>query len=754
MYGDFLLILGVISFTRHDMNLRSIAIFIISTLIGIAAVAQSRTVRYGFADGLSSGIIGGAVQDRHGLLWFATWTGLHCYDGYRFHSVRIQPGDSASIGTDHIRDIILSDNGNIICHTDDDIYEFDLSDFAFKNIPDTAKAQFAASLGKTWKETIDCQGNRWSTDNNGLLKTFTAHHPAALISSTAWLHPRAFLVDRSGNLWIGTRTNSSVLCLAHRDSVVRKIQLPSAPYVLFESSNGDIWAGCKPGGLMKVGDHSIADDAIYDIDEDSCGRLWLATFGNGIRCCPDPTATSPTLSPPFESGKVRDILITPSQYIVAATTDGLLVGQIDSADYRNTHLRRIRRDGNRAGSLSSNATMKLARDSQGNIYIATESSGVDVIDERGLHADTPEFRHINTRTSPLTSNIVKAMALYSDTVMMIVGNDNVTMYNPASHTAVNLSRTFWADSCRFGEATPLHLADGSWIVGADEGAFIASAHNIYSRGYVPPLLFTTLAVNGGDERFCLVPRDSVRLDADSRNLTVGFVAVDYVDNSGILYRSRIDGSPWSAAGRSRTVALFNLTPGAHILEVQSTDRYGRWVDNLRCLHIDIAPKWHETILARILFGLLVIAAIAAVIAVWWHIRTLNRQRRELLEKYMALIGNTSQPDQPVAKQKPEDKAFMLRVRRYIEENIGNPDANIDDMARAAAASRSTLNRRLRSLMGVTAAQLLAEARMNQARRLISSSAGEPIPLADIAARCGYTDVQYFRRLLRSKGIVQ
>ncbi len=119
------------------------------------------------------------------------------------------------------------------------------------------------------------------------------------------------------------------------------------------------------------------------------------------------------------------------------------------------------------------------------------------------------------------------------------------------------------------------LPDDSWIFGAEEGALRATSHNIYSRGYVPPLLFTTLAVNGGDERFCLVPRSEIVLDKECRNISIGFAAVDYVDNGNIYYRSRIDGSPWTPLSRSRIVSLFNMSPGRHVLEVQSTDRYGR-----------------------------------------------------------------------------------------------------------------------------------------------------------------------------------
>ena len=737
------------------MCLRLVALLIIFAMTCMPSRAgDGRLQSYGFGNGLSSTIIGGAVQDRYGLLWFATWAGLHCYDGYDFHRINIEPGDSAAISSDRILDIVLSARGDILCHTEGDVCEFGLSDFRFRNIPSQSRDSALDVVGKPWNGLTDNQGNLWTADNRSLYKTGTRHHPASLIPGTEACHPRSVLYD-GRHLLIGLRSDSSVIVLDSNGSVTERHYLPGAPYVLFRTSSGDIWVGCKPGALMRLGDVKICSDAVYDIREDARGRLWIATFGNGIRCCPDPQAPRPSLSAPFSGGKVRQLVITPSSNIVAATTDGLLVGHIDDNDYTRTSFRRIRRDSTDPDALSSNATMCVARDSRGTLYIATESSGIDVISEESLMGPDPRFRHINTRTSSLKDDVIKAMKLDSDTLLMIVGNDNVTAFNPADGSATNLSRTFWNDTCRFGEATPLRLPDGSWLFGAEEGAFRATSHNIHSRGYVPPLVFTTLAVNGADAKFCLVPRTAVSLDKDSRNITVGFAAIDYVDNTDIRYRSRIDGSPWTPFAPSRSVSLFNMSPGQHVLDVQSTDRFGRLVENTRSLVIDIAPHWYETVWARTIFILLIIAFITGIIYTFFHISDLHRRQRELLARYMALIGDReASAGSTIAAEprtRPEDNAFLDRVRKYIEDNISNPEANVDAMALAAAASRSTLNRRLRSQLGISAAQLLTRARMKRARELMATAAERNLSMTDIAEMCGYTDVYYFQRVLKKNG---
>lgn len=742
----------------------SILLIIITTLSPCAVTTGAQTTtRYDENDGLASFLVGGGVQDRNGLLWFATWNGLNCYDGYDFHWIRIQPGDKTRIATNHIRDILLAPDGNIFCHTDDDIYEFDLDTFSFRDVAQGVKDSLADKVGVNWPGLTDTQGNVWTSDRSGLYKTMSRHHPATLIEGTKGLNPRAFLVDRDGRLWIGTREDQSLRTYGPDGRLLETRHMGTTPYCLCQHSSGDIWVGGKPGVLMKLGGKSLTDTPIYDMKEDRRGRLWIATFGEGVKCIVNPTADVPTLSASFGGKKVRRLLITPHDNIVAATNDGLLIGHINPKDVAATRLQSVRRDGNDPRSLSSNSTMSLVQDSRGNIIIATESSGLNLISEADLFSGKPEFTHFNTRNSSLTSDIGNAMTLVADSLLLIVGSDNVMEFNYIDGRTVNLGRAFWNDTCRFAECTPVRLGDGRWIFGAKEGAFAATEHNINSRGYIPPLVFTTLEVNGEGRGFCLVPRESLSLDAPERNITIHFAALDYIDNTGILYRTRLDHSPWTGASRNRSVTLFNLPPGTHTLEVQSTDRYGRWVDNVRTLTVSVACFWYETWWATALFALIAAALLATAIYIIIYIRRMKRQQRELLAKYMKTVeehskskeqrtaGNTADDMTPIApEQKAEDTAFLNRVRRYIEENIANPDANINDMADAAAASRSTLNRRLNAMIGISAAQLLISVRLQHATRLLCEPENADRSIQDIACMCGYADHHYFQRAFKNK----
>lgn len=85
---------------------------------------------------------------------------------------------------------------------------------------------------------------------------------------------------------------------------------------------------------------------------------------------------------------------------------------------------------------------------------------------------------------------------------------------------------------------------------------------------------------------------------------------------------------------------------------------------------------------------------------------------------------------------------MQRVIAFVEQNIGNSDADVNQMAEAAAVSRSVLQRKMKQLLGVTPLDFIREARIKRACQLLRTTDGS---VADIAYKCGFSDPKYFSR---------
>ena len=94
----------------------------------------------------------------------------------------------------------------------------------------------------------------------------------------------------------------------------------------------------------------------------------------------------------------------------------------------------------------------------------------------------------------------------------------------------------------------------------------------------------------------------------------------------------------------------------------------------------------------------------------------------------------------------EDDIFMRKLLAFVDENIGNGNVGVDEMASATAMSRSSLNRRMKVLLGVTPADFLKEARMKRAcQQLLTTSRS----INDIAYSYGFSDPKYFSKCFKA-----
>ncbi|MGN1263652.1 MAG: helix-turn-helix domain-containing protein, partial [Prevotella sp.] len=169
---------------------------------------------------------------------------------------------------------------------------------------------------------------------------------------------------------------------------------------------------------------------------------------------------------------------------------------------------------------------------------------------------------------------------------------------------------------------------------------------------------------------------------------------------------------------------------------------------------------------------LVVAVIARINITLLYIRKLKRQREENLRAYLNLFERMKetaenrkeeaaadvppQPErQPVAAdtatvERPsgidESDPFVKRLLTFVEQHIADSSVTLDDMASETAMSRSALNRKIKSLFGVTPMDFLREARIKRACHLLQHTA---TGVNDIAYMCGFSDSKYFSKCFKA-----
>ena len=93
-------------------------------------------------DGLASTHLSGIVQTKDDLMWFASWNGLCCYDGYRFRSFRNIPGSKEVLTSNRLTVLEPSAMGNLWCTSyDRNLYLFDTHHCEYVNVYDMISKQ-------------------------------------------------------------------------------------------------------------------------------------------------------------------------------------------------------------------------------------------------------------------------------------------------------------------------------------------------------------------------------------------------------------------------------------------------------------------------------------------------------------------------------------------------------------------------------------------------------------------------------------
>ena len=550
------------------------------------------------------------------------------------------------------------------------------------------------------------------------------------------------------------------------------VSFGSPVYCMYESPDGTLWLGTKPDGLFRLYqtdgssfaiDHldGLPNNAVYDITQDRFGRLWVGTLGGGLCYTAEPQAPAPRFHTPAryptdEGQRLRFLKITDDGLLLAATTEGLMEAQLEEVADKMT-FRLHQREPDRAQSISSSATMDVVEDAQGHLFVSTESGGINRIDGRNEQDGALIFRHFNEKSHALPTDVVLSLTATKDGGLLAVSDHLIMLLDSMGRQRVLDARYFNADY-RLSEAHPLLLNDTTWLFGLTDGAFTTTTSQMFGTAYQPPLVLTSISIQGGSDEWAVEPLDSITLQPHERSLTVHFAALDFEAPERISYAFRLlPNEQWNHIGHDRSATLLDLEPGTYLLEVRSTNADGQWTDNMRRLTIIVKPTFWESAWGRLLIVVLIAITIALITYTILYIRRIKRKQRETLEAYLALIEVSGKRSE-VSGKGPEVSGkgsevrdikklnpTLQRVMTFIEEHIADSDIGVGDMAAAAATSRSGLQRKLKHAMGITPQDLLREARIKHACQLLRQTDKS---IADVAYASGFTDPKYFSRCFK------
>lgn len=667
----------------------------------------------------------------------------------------------------------------------------------------------------------DDQGNVWMISNGGIHKISLGTSPLTYITPPEKSQLRASMTDRQQRIWMSWSDSEYVSVHERVDSNPHYLRrdgtfsntperFGSPIYSMAASSGGEIWLGSKPDGLFRLtprkeesgyivnhitrasmnnissGDPTRQYDNYYDMAFDKRGRLWLASLGNGIEVIEDPSSPNPQIIPliecktyPQEADKVRRLRIIGDSLIIATTTEGLLSFTMpDNPATDKIAFNLHRSTPGDIHSLGNIATMDAMAGSDGRIYVATESDGLNILISPLTTDSNAEWKFTKSHSDhPAMAETTLTIGELPDGQIIVVGKKDINLMHLEGYDAPEvLGTALWKKDLTFKEVSPLRLPDGRWLIGLSDGAVAVDLEKGLTHEDSFPIEFTSCNIEGGLS-ITLSPNDTIiTLQPKERAMTLSFAALCYSDATSVRYAYRLDDSDdWIPIGALRTLTFTRLQPGIHTVSVKSTDMTGRWLDNASTITIDVKPTFWETGWAKLLYAAAILSLIGVVGRTIIYMRRIKRKQRETLEAYLSLLEarttatyeakeelKTDHEDEenPMSitqtpkdtdteinvKISSEDKELISKVVDFIDQNFTDCSITVDDMAKALTISKSSLTKKMKSLMGVTPADFLKTTRLSKAKIMLKETRS---PIKEIAIDCGFSDMNYFGKCFKA-----
>lgn len=697
--------------------------------------------------------------------------------------------------------------GNGITVADKPIFHEDLrhtvwvasKDGAFSYFDEDAKQLVPQSLASAgFPETMiprakkafsDHQGNLWMIYPHNLSLVSFSYSNISQIDLGMKRDTRSALIDHEGNIILGTVDGNVVKFSAGGNLIgylapsgkwqKEKSTFSYHIYSLYEDKRHRLWIGTKGEGVYcidngnvvrlrhdETNSYTLNSDDVYDIKEDTHGRLLVAVFEGGLNISSGSMYSGDLKDLKFYNcnnmlkgyvgdvfNKVRRIEVMPNGVVLLSTTQGLLT-YLDSYTYPDRIRFYVSRHTKNDNSLYSSEVMQTLVAPDGKLYVVTLGGGLQCVDAGNLLQDNLRFIPVedkdgNDQMQSFASGTIQSLVSDRSGGIWVIGESSIACISK------NGLKEYGSDEIggvNISEALPAHSSATDRIVIATEGGAITFLpRNMDRSSYAPNIVFTSIRYMDMDMEQPILNVPELKVDVDHRSFSIFFSALDYSshssvsplsENCGIRYAYRIDDGDWVYVHPgSNSVSFNNFPAGSHVVSVRSTNGDGVWIDNAKELKIYAEPTfleswWGRTIIWAILLGL-----------AYYAFRTYMRKRTAEIAEEATEKADAGKVRYMLRKPEivDEDKVFMDKLLAYIEEHIGDVDLKVDDMAVALSMGRSTFYARLKQIADMSPNDFLRHIRMKRAEDLVMESS---MTFSQIAYTVGFSDPKYFGKCFK------
>jgi signal transduction histidine kinase/ligand-binding sensor domain-containing protein/DNA-binding response OmpR family regulator len=481
--------------------------------------------------------------------------------------------------------------------------------------------------------------------------------------------------DRSNTVRLIVRTANDEILIGTRGGGVygydadlkpkgNKQIFPANIYAMAEDSAGRRWLGSRGNGLSiggrwyvsNTGDStSLTNNHIFALHCDRRGRMWVGTFGGGLLLAIEGRSGyvfRRFLGRSNTQRQIRVIRECRNGYLWVGTSDGVYVLHPDSiiANPDNYHV-----FNHNNGSLPANEIRSICIDSVGRVWIGHGAGFSVCTPVEGCAGVT--FEHYDV-SDGLVNNMVQSIVASLDGRLWIATEYGISCFDPVGRTFENFFFSVHTLGNVYSENSGCAMRDGRLLFGSNYGlAVIYPDRMDAGRSALSPLpvVLTHLRINGvsiwpGDTESildrALIYTDGISLTHNRNSFVIDFSSFDYLGISGTRYTFRLDNydEEWSKPSLLNFASYRNVPPGEYIFRVKACNRAGAWGEGETVLGITIDPPFGRTVWAFLLYGLLATVILWVAYRLVRNFNALNNRieiEKQLTEYKLVFFTNIS-----------------------------------------------------------------------------------------------------------------
>ncbi|MBN4077665.1 SpoIIE family protein phosphatase, partial [bacterium AH-315-C20] len=570
------------------------------------------------------------LTDSRGEFWVGTETGLRRIrsDLGLFIEYTSDPYDPFSISADDIT-CIMEDRGGVIwvgtslggvCRWD----RLNEGMLLYRNNPNDESSPngskircfYEDSKERIWVGTVENGLNLWNRETDGFVH-WNINSGAGLNNN----HIRD-IVEWQGKYVVAMDGGGVQSFDAPPDQVrFKNINVEGLPqdarvWDLF-TDGSSLWIASYDYGLFQLKDDSsihytngIETENITWVSSDDQGRIWVATFGNGL------------------------YRMTPRGF--------------DNWNSSNS-------------ALSDDRIYSIVVGDADNLWLGTKGG----LNEFSIAKES--FTVYTTRDG-LPNGTVMGIVPCKDSGLWLTTNRGVSHFYPPGDRITNYDISDGLQNNEFLVHSFLELRSGEILFGGINGFNVFPVGGLSLNPYPPQIVITDFIVAADDWHTdsTAVSKRSIELEHYQNEFTFEFAALGYADAAKNTYAYMMEGfdKDWKMIGTRRFAHYTNMPPGEYVFMVKAANNDGVWNENPISVRVVIYPAFWQTLWFKIVVA--ICAALILLLIYRLRVRQIEKKNKWLESEVTARTKEVNEQKEEIQEKNHMIEAALTDINDSIK----------------------------------------------------------------------------------------